>query len=138
MSAQPALAALHPAVAGWFKRTFAAPTPAQATAWPAIASGRDTLLTAPTGSGKTLTAFPTAIDALVREGLSFGLRDTTLVLYVSPLKALLNDIHINLEAPLAGIRQQLTAQALPDVDCGPVIRRSPSRRRCASVRRTSW
>ena len=109
MSAHPALAAFHPAVAGWFGRTFAAPTPAQAAAWPAIASGRDTLVAAPTGSGKALAAFLTAIDALVREGLSFGLGDTTLVLYVSPLKALSNDIHINLEAPLAGIREQLTA-----------------------------
>ena len=122
MSAHPALAAFHPAVAGWFGRTFAAPTPAQAAAWPAIASGRDTLVPAPTGSGKTLTAFLTAIDALVRDGLSFGVPDTTLVLYVSPLKALSNDIHINLEAPLAGIREQLTAQALPDVDIRTAVR----------------
>ena len=58
----------------------------------------------------------------MREGLSFGLPDTTLVLYVSPLKALSNDIHINLEAPLAGIREQLTAQALPDVDIRTAVR----------------
>ena len=58
----------------------------------------------------------------MRDGLSFGLPDTTLVLYVSPLKALSNDIHINLEAPLAGIREQLSAQALPDVDIRTAVR----------------
>jgi len=120
--AHPALAAFHPAVADWFARTFAAPTPAQVAAWPAIASGCDTLIAAPTGSGKTLTAFMTAIDALVCEGLSFGLPDTTLVLYVSPLKALSNDIHINLEAPLAGIREALTGHALPDVEIRTAVR----------------
>ena len=80
----PALAGFHPAVAAWFARSFPAPTEAQVAAWPAIAGGRDTLVAAPTGSGKTLTAFLAAIDALVREGLSQGLPDATLVLYVSP------------------------------------------------------
>ncbi|GAA5008007.1 DEAD/DEAH box helicase [Pseudoluteimonas lycopersici] len=122
MSAHPALVAFHPAVAAWFARSFPAPTEAQIAAWPAIASGRDTLVAAPTGSGKTLTAFLTAIDALVREALSFGLPDATLVLYVSPLKALSNDIHVNLEAPLAGIREELAAQGLPDVDIRTAVR----------------
>ncbi|HET7125966.1 MAG TPA: DEAD/DEAH box helicase, partial [Lysobacter sp.] len=122
MSVHPALAAFHPAVAAWFARSFPAPTEAQLAAWPAIASGRDTLVAAPTGSGKTLTAFLTAIDALVQEGLSFGLPDATLVLYVSPLKALSNDIHINLEAPLQGIREELAAQGLPDVDIRTAVR----------------
>ena len=121
-SQHPALAAFHPAVAAWFARTFPAPTEAQLAAWPAIASGRDTLVAAPTGSGKTLTAFLTAIDALVREALSFGLPDATLVLYVSPLKALSNDIHVNLEAPLTGIREELAAQALPDIDIRTAVR----------------
>jgi len=122
MSAHPALAAFHPAVGEWFARSYAAPTPAQVGVWPAIASGCDTLVAAPTGIGKTLTASLTAIDALVREGLSHGLPDTTLVLCVLPLKALSNDVHINLEAPLDGIREALTALALPDVDIRTALR----------------
>ncbi|WP_425472187.1 DEAD/DEAH box helicase [Thermomonas fusca] len=117
-----ALGGLHPAVAGWFAHAFPAPTQAQIAAWPAIAAGRDTLVAAPTGSGKTLTAFLTAIDALVREGLSQGLPDATLVLYVSPLKALSNDIHINLDAPLEGIRAELAALGLPDVAIRTAVR----------------
>ena len=99
------LSGFHPAVARWFGQRFSAPTPAQAAAWPAIRAGQHTLVAAPTGSGKTLTAFLAAIDALVREGIPAGgvLPDETRVVYVSPLKALSNDIHINLEAPLEGI-----------------------------------
>jgi ATP-dependent Lhr-like helicase len=97
----------HPAVAAWFESRFAAPTRVQSEAWPAIHSGRHTLLAAPTGSGKTLAAFLSAIDGLVREGEIFGLPDETRVLYVSPLKALSNDIHKNLDEPLAGIREVL-------------------------------
>jgi ATP-dependent Lhr-like helicase len=97
----------HPAVAAWFAARFGTPTPVQARAWPAIRARRHTLLAAPTGSGKTLAAFLAAIDDLVREGETFGLPDETRVLYVSPLKALSNDIRANLEEPLAGIRAQL-------------------------------
>src|SRR3954447_18439723 len=96
-----------PAVASWFASQFTAPTPAQAQAWPAIQAGRHTLIAAPTGSGKTLAAFLAAIDGLVRQGLESGLDDATQVVYVSPLKALSNDIQRNLEAPLAGIRAAL-------------------------------
>ncbi|WP_140910198.1 DEAD/DEAH box helicase [Cognatiluteimonas lumbrici] len=117
------LAGFHPAVAGWFARAFAAPTAAQVAAWPAIRAGRDTLVAAPTGSGKTLTAFLSAIDALVRQGLSReGLPEATQVVYVSPLKALSNDIHLNLEAPLAGIREELARLGLPDVDIRTAVR----------------
>src|SRR5215468_9385160 len=112
----------HPAVAAWFDRTFAAPTIAQAQAWPAIQSGRDVLIAAPTGSGKTLAAFLAAIDALVRQGLESGLRGETQIVYVSPLKALSNDIQRNLEAPLAGVRQALHAQGLPDVEIRTWVR----------------
>jgi ATP-dependent Lhr-like helicase len=122
MSAHPALDAFHPAVAAWFAGSFPAPTAAQCQAWPAIANDRDVLVAAPTGSGKTLTAFLAAIDALVREGLAQGLPDRTLVLYVSPLKALSNDIHLNLEAPLAGIRERLAELGLPDVAIRTAVR----------------
>ena len=118
----PALAAFHPAVAAWFARSFPAPTEAQALAWPAIASGRDTLVAAPTGSGKTLTAFLAELDALVREGLATGLPERTLVVYVSPLKALSNDIHLNLDAPREGIRAELAALGLPDVEIRTAVR----------------
>ncbi|HLY00749.1 MAG TPA: DEAD/DEAH box helicase, partial [Roseiarcus sp.] len=109
LASRPALpeALFHPAVAGWFAESFAAPTPAQAEAWPLIKAGRHTLIAAPTGSGKTLAAFLAAIDDLVRQGLEGRLADATQVVYVSPLKALSNDIHRNLEAPLAGVREQL-------------------------------
>jgi ATP-dependent helicase Lhr and Lhr-like helicase len=112
----------HPAVAAWFERTFAAPTAAQAQAWPAFQAGRHVLIAAPTGSGKTLAAFLAAIDDLVRQGLDGGLKDETQIVYVSPLKALSNDIQRNLEAPLAGIRESLKAQGLPDVDIRTWVR----------------
>ena len=95
---------------------------AQAEAWPAIQAGRHVLIAAPTGSGKTLAAFLAAIDALVRQGLEGPLEDETQVVYVSPLKALSNDIQRNLEAPLAGIREALRAQGLPDVDIRTWVR----------------
>ena len=109
----------HPAVAAWFERGFAAPTAAQAEAWPAIKEGRHVLIAAPTGSGKTLAAFLAAIDGLVRQGIergiAGGLPDETQVIYVSPLKALSNDIQRNLERPLSGIREELARLGLPDV-----------------------
>ena len=113
---------LHPAVANWFAECFASPTPAQAEAWPAIKAGRHTLIAAPTGSGKTLAAFLAAIDDLVRQGLEAPLADATQVVYVSPLKALSNDIHRNLEAPLAGIRERLRRSGLADVDIRTWVR----------------
>ena len=114
----------HPAVAQWFASAFPAPTPAQVAAWPAIRAGRDVLVSAPTGSGKTLTAFLTALDMLVREGLATpgGLSDETVVVYVSPLKALSNDVQLNLEAPLAGIRQQLVELGFDDVPIRAAVR----------------
>src|SRR5947209_8844889 len=112
----------HPAVAAWFERSFAAPTAAQAQAWPAFQAGRHVLIAAPTGSGKTLAAFLAAIDGLVRLGLDGGLTDYTQIVYVSPLKALSNATQRNLEAPLAGIRERLKAQGLPEVDIRTWVR----------------
>ena len=112
----------QPAVAAWFDRSFAAPTAAQAQAWSAIQAGRHTLIAAPTGSGKTLAAFLAAIDDLLRQGLEGRLGDETQVVYVSPLKALSNDIQRNLEAPLAGIREALREQGLPDVEIRTWVR----------------
>ncbi|HKT30947.1 MAG TPA: DEAD/DEAH box helicase [Gammaproteobacteria bacterium] len=112
----------HPATAAWFRRSFAAPTEAQAQAWPAIRARQHTLIAAPTGSGKTLAAFLAAIDALVREGLERGLGNECQVLYVSPLKALSNDIHKNLQQPLEGIREELRAQNFPDVEVRALVR----------------
>ena len=101
----------HPAVQAWFAKTFPrGATPAQLDAWPAIGSGQHALIAAPTGSGKTLAAFLAAIDTLVREGAEGRLQDVTRVVYVSPLKALSNDIQRNLEAPLAGISAELVEQ----------------------------
>jgi ATP-dependent Lhr-like helicase len=117
-----ALDSFHPAVAAWFSRTFDAPTPAQGRAWPALQAERHVLVAAPTGSGKTFAAFLTAIDQLVKEGLQAPLPDETRVVYVSPLKALSNDIQRNLDAPLTGIREELAALNLPDVAIRAVVR----------------
>ena len=112
----------HPTVVTWFERSFSAPTTAQTQAWAAIKACRNVLIAAPTGSGKTLAAFMAAIDDLVRQGLNAGLRDETQIVYVSPLKALSNDIRKNLDAPLSGIRAVLREQDLGDVDIRTWVR----------------
>ncbi len=114
----------HPAVRAWFESAFAGgPTPAQRAAWPAIQAGRHALVAAPTGSGKTLAAFLAAIDALVRESVERGgLPDETRIVYVSPLKALSNDIQRNLEVPLAGIGAELERLGLPDAGIRSAVR----------------
>ena len=112
----------HPAVANWFRCAFAAPTPAQAAAWAAVADGRHALIAAPTGSGKTLAAFLTAIDQLVRMGVDGMLADETFIIYVSPLKALSNDIRINLEGPLQGIGEELVRLGLPFPEIRTAVR----------------
>jgi ATP-dependent Lhr-like helicase len=112
----------HSAVAAWFTARFREPTEPQRRAWPAIQAGRDALIAAPTGSGKTFAAFLSAIDSLVRQGLEGTLVDETQVLYVSPLKALSNDVQKNLAEPLAGIRATLVAMGLPDVELRTLVR----------------
>ncbi len=98
-----ALAWAHPVVQEWFAGRFGQPTEPQGLGWPHIVSGHATLISAPTGSGKTLAAFLACIDRLVRKGLAGELTQRTEVLYVSPLKALSNDVQKNLEAPLGEI-----------------------------------
>jgi len=116
------LAAFHSVVGAWFRRSFEAPTVAQVRAWNALHGRRHVLVAAPTGSGKTFAAFLAAIDDLVREGLADGLPDETRVLYVSPLKALSNDIQRNLSGPLKGIREELRTAHLPDVEIRALVR----------------
>jgi ATP-dependent Lhr-like helicase len=102
----------HPLVAEWFTRKFGTPTEPQELGWPHILGGHTTLISAPTGSGKTLAAFLACIDRLVRKALNGELRDRTEVLYISPLKALGNDIQKNLEIPLGEILQMAGERGL--------------------------
>src|SRR5471032_554500 len=118
------LDAFHPAVAAWFSLHFPEPTEAQARAWPLLKARRSTLVAAPTGSGKTLTAFLAAIDELVREGVASNspLPNQTTVVYISPLKALSNDIRVNLQEPLAGISDELERLGLPPIEIRAAVR----------------
>ncbi len=116
------LTEFHPAARAWFTEHIGEPTPAQAEAWPAIRAGRHTLISAPTGSGKTLAAFYAVIDRLVQRGQQEPLPRATFVLYVSPLKALSNDIHRNLEVPLKGLAQGLQDAGYPAVDLHVAVR----------------
>jgi ATP-dependent Lhr-like helicase len=128
----------HPAVSSWFSRRFGSPTPPQAQAWPEIRAGRHTLIAAPTGSGKTLAAFLAAIDSLVHEAMEGGgLPDETRVVYVSPLKALSNDVEKNLQEPLAGIEEELRTLGLPEAGIRTQVRTgdTPSSERTAMVKR---
>ncbi len=106
-----------------------------------IRQRRSTLIAAPTGSGKTLTAFLAVLDDLVHRGLESpdGLPDETLVVYVSPLKALSNDIQINLQNPLAGITEQLRVMGLPDVPISTAVRTgdTPQKKERSAMRKTA-
>src|SRR6266487_905833 len=112
----------HPAVVRWFEQTFGSPTEPQMRGWPAIQSGRQVLISAPTGSGKTLAAFLASLDALFREGVQADLPNETQVVYVSPLKALSNDIRKNLQEPLAGIRALLHETEKREIDVRAEVR----------------
>ena len=104
----------HPAVADWFREAFPdGPTEAQRLAWPAIARGENVLLVSPTGTGKTLAAFLVALDGILRRRLAGDDAPRLATLYVSPLKALDNDVHRNLERPRAGIAARLGAGSVP-------------------------
>jgi ATP-dependent Lhr-like helicase len=115
-------ARFHPVVDRWFSGRFAEPTEPQDRAWPLIQAGRDVLIAAPTGSGKTFAAFLAAIDDLLRQGLDGALPDAIQVVYVSPLKALSNDIQKNLSEPLGEIRAAIAADGLPDANIRVLLR----------------
>jgi len=127
----------HPVVARWFEEKFGSPTDPQQRGWPAIQSGAHMLIAAPTGTGKTLAAFFAELDLLFRDGLAGNLPDETRVVYVSPLKALSNDIHKNLDEPLAGLRAALLASEGRDVDVRAGVRTgdTPASKRQAMIRK---
>src|ERR1044071_5969170 len=126
-----ALSLFHPAVRDWFSADLGEPTPPQREGWPHIRAGRNTLIAAPTGSGKTLTAFLSAIDTLLSEGDS--LPDETRVLYVSPLKALASDIQKNLDGPLAAIRER--SPGLPEIRVSVRTGDTPAKARASMLRK---
>src|ERR1051325_6214542 len=127
----------HPVVARWFEEQFGSPTLPQEKGWPAIQSGVHTLIAAPTGSGKTLAAFLASLDSLFRLGIEGKLNDETHVVYVSPLKALSNDIHKNLEEPLAESRAALKAAEGRDIEVRSAVRTgdTPQAARQALIKR---
>jgi ATP-dependent Lhr-like helicase len=112
----------HPAVRSWLLGSFESPTPPQEAAWPKILRGEHVLVAAPTGSGKTLSAFLCAIDGLVREAQTSTLPEETRVLYVSPLKALTSDVEKNLKRPLDGIRARLVELGNSDAPITTAVR----------------
>src|SRR5438552_3242311 len=132
-----ALESFHPAVRDWFLKQFPAPTEPQARAWPAIKRGEHTLIAAPTGSGKTLAAFLSAVDDLVWKAVDGKLTDETQVVYVSPLKALSNDIQINLQEPLRGIQQNLEAMGITGIGIRTLVRTgdTPAKDRTAMTKK---
>ncbi len=137
-SAPHALDLLHPAVRTWFERRFPhGPTPAQEAGWPAIARGEDTLIAAPTGSGKTLSAFLLCIDQLYRSALAGTLEEQGIqVVYVSPLKALVVDIQQNLEQPLReiGVVAAELGFPVPDIRVATRSGDTPASRRAALLK----
>ncbi len=125
------LSPFHPAVRNWFASRLGEPTAPQRDGWPPIRDGRHVLIAAPTGSGKTLAAFLSAIDSLVRQGPE--LADETQVLYVSPLRALSNDVQKNLQGPLAEIRE--SDPSIPEVRVLVRTGDTPAGERAAMTRR---
>ena len=122
MSSNSPLLDFHPIVREWFVKTFREPSPPQRLGWPSISAGRNTLILSPTGSGKTLAAFLWAINHLVEQRLSDRLVAGVRILYISPLKALGNDIFRNLDRPLEGIRREAQAAGLKLPDIRTAIR----------------
>ncbi|MDZ4844479.1 MAG: DEAD/DEAH box helicase [Chitinophagales bacterium] len=126
----------HPAVSIWFEKTFQTPTEVQLRAWTEISKQRNTLIAAPTGSGKTLAAFLAAIDDLVKKSIAGTLENTTQVVYISPLKALSNDIQRNLQFPLKGITEELKAEGFAEPNISVMVRTgdTPTAERTAMIK----
>ncbi len=127
----------HPVIEQWFEQKFGTPTAPQERGWPSIQAGAHTLIAAPTGSGKTLAAFLASLDQLFREGIAGELSDELRVLYISPLKALSNDIHKNLEEPLSEIRAALQTSTGREINVRAEVRTgdTPAAKRQAITRR---
>src|SRR5438309_3007597 len=133
-----ALKPFHPLVRAWFRDTLGAPSPPQREGWPAIASGAHTLILAPTGTGKTLAAFLWELNALIAEGLREPLANAVHILYISPLKALNNDIQRNLEAPLAELRERFQAagKSFPEIRVAVRTGDTPATARARMIRKS--
>ena len=129
--------AFHPFVSEWFSKHFSAPTPPQRAGWPHIGAGSHTLISAPTGSGKTLAAFLWAINRLVEEADQGSLKDETQVVYVSPLKALGNDVQKNLQTPLSEILEiaSLARKGFPEIRVSVRTGDTPTKERQQMLRR---
>ncbi len=136
IAVETALAWAHPLIREWFGAKFGTPTEPQMAGWPAILRGEATLISAPTGSGKTLAAFLVCIDGLLRQALEGRLTPSTQVVYVSPLKALSNDVQKNLDAPLAEIQQLalMRGHLCPEIRTGVRTGDTPIKDRAAMLK----
>src|SRR5437762_5830948 len=134
----PALKPFHPIVRKWFTETLGAPSAPQRDGWPAIASGSHTLILAPTGTGKTLTAFLWELNQLIVEGSAEPLSNAVHILYVSPLKALNNDIQRNLERPLNELRDRFAAagETFPEIRVAVRTGDTPASARARMIRKS--
>src|SRR5438477_3789240 len=134
----PALKPFHPLVRRWFTETLGAPSPPQREGWPAIASGAHTLILAPTGTGKTLTAFLWELNQLIGDGQREPLPNAVQILYISPLKALNNDIQRNLERPLAELRERFSAagEVFPEIRVAVRTGDTPASARARMLRKS--
>ncbi len=132
------LSGFHPLVREWFTESLGVPSPPQVQGWPAIASGDHTLILAPTGTGKTLAAFLWELNALIVEGLQAPLTNGVHLLYISPLKALNNDIQHNLDRPLAELRRRFdqAGLAFPEIRVAVRTGDTPSSQRQKMIRKS--
>ena len=137
LSTENVLSLFHPVIQDWFRSKFSHPTEPQIAGWPFISESENTLIAAPTGSGKTLTAFLAIIDRLFRQSLAGDLQDELQVIYLSPLRALSNDMERNLTAPLNEIYQLATEQGfdVKPIKVGLRTGDTPSHRRTAMVKK---